>query len=56
MRSCIGCGAKKPKRELIRIVREPDGSIHPDASDRSNGRGAYLCRDIACSVAGKPTD
>ena len=44
MRSCIGCGAKKPKKELIRIVREPDGSIHPDASGRSNGRGAYLCR------------
>ena len=48
MRSCIGCGAKKPKKELIRIVREPDGSIHPDASGRSNGRGAYLCRNNAC--------
>lgn len=48
MRSCIGCGTKKPKNKLIRVVREPEGDIHLDASGRCNGRGAYLCRDSVC--------
>lgn len=51
MRSCIGCGAKKPKKELIRVVRqqgETESEIHLDFTGRSNGRGAYLCRDNTC--------
>ena len=51
MRSCIGCGAKKPKKDLIRVVRqqgENESVIRLDFTGRSNGRGAYLCRDSAC--------
>lgn len=48
MRSCTGCGAKKEKRELIRVIRTPEGSIVLDATGRANGRGAYLCRDLSC--------
>ena len=38
----------KPKRELIRVVRGPDGKIYVDETGKSYGRGAYLCRDRAC--------
>jgi predicted RNA-binding protein YlxR (DUF448 family) len=48
MRSCTGCGAKKEKRELIRVIRTPEGSIVLDGSGRANGRGAYLCRNPEC--------
>lgn len=47
-RSCIGCGLKKPKSELIRILRSPEGEYSLDESGRKNGRGAYLCRDKSC--------
>lgn len=47
-RSCIGCGEKKEKKELLRIVRDAEGSFSLDESGRKNGRGAYLCRDMAC--------
>ena len=48
MRSCTGCGAKKEKRELIRVIRTPEGSIVLGGSGRANGRGAYLCRTPEC--------
>ena len=48
MRMCIGCRDMKPKRELIRIVKTPDGEIKPDATGRLNGRGAYICRSVEC--------
>lgn len=48
MRSCTGCGAKKEKRELIRVIRTPEGGIVLDGSGRANGRGAYLCRNPEC--------
>ena len=47
-RSCIGCGAKKEKKELIRIVHTPDDEYHVDPGGKRNGRGAYLCPDPAC--------
>ena len=47
-RLCIGCGALKPKKSLLRIVREANGEISLDASGRKNGRGAYICPDQAC--------
>ena len=50
-RTCIGCGAVKDKRELIRIVRSPEGSFSLDLTGRANGRGAYLCRDGSCLEA-----
>ena len=48
MRQCIGCRTVKPKKELIRIVRLPDGSFALDPTGRKNGRGAYICRDPQC--------
>ena len=45
MRQCLGCREQKPKRELIRVVRPPEGTgeIHLDFRGKDNGRGAYLC-------------
>jgi predicted RNA-binding protein YlxR (DUF448 family) len=47
-RTCIGCGMKKDKKELVRIVRTPEGTLQLDPTGRMNGRGAYVCRDAAC--------
>ena len=48
MRQCIGCRTQKPKKELIRVVRSPEGEISLDFKGKANGRGAYLCQDPAC--------
>lgn len=48
MRTCIGCGVCKEKRELIRIVHTKDGQILIDRTGRVGGRGAYLCDDPGC--------
>lgn len=48
MRQCIGCHENKEKKELIRIVKINTGEIFVDKSNKSNGRGAYLCNDINC--------
>ncbi|HEY5436233.1 MAG TPA: YlxR family protein [Candidatus Limnocylindrales bacterium] len=47
-RSCVACRTTHPKRELVRVVRAPDGSVAVDATGRAPGRGAYLCRDASC--------
>jgi predicted RNA-binding protein YlxR (DUF448 family) len=47
-RQCLGCGTKKPKAELLRIVRSPDGAVSLDPTGKAPGRGAYLCGDPAC--------
>lgn len=47
MRTCISCGRKARKSELVRIVRTPDGTICVDRPGRSAGRGAYVC-SVAC--------
>lgn len=47
-RTCLGCGEIKPKQELIRIVRQNDGSIFVDKTGKANGRGAYICNNIEC--------
>ena len=47
-RTCIGCKYKKPKKEMIRIVRTPDGKIIIDETGKKSGRGAYLCGDVKC--------
>ena len=46
MRSCVITGEKLPKKELIRVVRTPDGTVIVDLSGKANGKGAYLKRDI----------
>ena len=48
MRQCLGCREMKPKRELIRVVKAPDGSVSLDFKGKAQGRGAYLCRDPEC--------
>ena len=48
MRTCIACRQSKPKKELIRIVRNKDGEFAVDRTGRLNGRGAYVCEDNAC--------
>lgn len=46
MRSCVITGEKLPKKELIRVVRTPEGNVIVDVSGKANGRGAYLKKDI----------
>ena len=48
MRRCTGCGEMKEKKDLIRVVRTPEGDIRIDQTGKINGRGAYLCDDPAC--------
>lgn len=48
MRKCLGCNEMKPKKELIRAVKSPDGEISIDLTGKKSGRGAYICPDIAC--------
>ena len=48
MRQCMGCGEKKEKKDLIRIIRTPDEEIVLDVTGKKNGRGAYLCDSISC--------
>lgn len=47
-RRCNGCGAQKPKKELIRVVRSPEGEISLDLHGKKPGRGAYVCPDAGC--------
>ena len=50
----MACRTARPKRELVRIVRTPDGTVTEDPTGRLAGRGAYLCRDTACwDLAGR---
>ena len=48
LRKCTGCGEMKPKKELIRVVRSPEGEISLDLTGRKPGRGAYVCHSLAC--------
>ena len=48
MRQCLGCREAKPKRELIRVVRSPEGDISLDFKGKAPGRGAYICPDAGC--------
>ena len=47
-RQCMGCRERKNKRELIRVVRQPDGQVSLDFGGKMNGRGAYICPDPEC--------
>ena len=56
MRTCVGCRTTRPKRELIRIVRDPHGELHVDGTGKLSGRGAYICPAEECldaAVKGK---
>ena len=48
MRRCNGCNEQKPKNELIRVVKSPEGEISLDLKGKASGRGAYICNDLTC--------
>lgn len=48
MRQCTGCREMKSKKEMMRVLRTPEGEILLDTTGKKNGRGAYLCYDAAC--------
>ena len=48
VRMCVGCRTHTPKKELIRIVRTPEGAVVADAKGKTPGRGAYICRKGSC--------
>ena len=47
-RQCLGCNEHKPKRELLRVVKSPDGEISLDFTGKKSGRGAYICKSLKC--------
>lgn len=50
-RTCVGCRTVKSKKELVRVVRDPDGVIDLDLSGKKSGRGAYVCPSLSCLQA-----
>ncbi len=48
LRTCTGCGEAKPKAELVRVVKSPEGEISLDLTGKKSGRGAYVCRSLDC--------
>lgn len=47
-RMCVGCGEMFDKRELIRVVKSPEGEVSLDKTGKKNGRGAYVCNNVQC--------
>ena len=48
MRQCLGCNEHKPKIELLRVVRDPNGEVSLDFTGKKSGRGAYICKSVKC--------
>ena len=48
VRMCAGCREGKPKKELVRVVKSPDGEISVDLTGKKSGRGAYICKSEKC--------
>lgn len=47
-RKCVGCGERRDKGDLWRVVKSPDGAVSLDKTGRAPGRGAYICHSVAC--------
>lgn len=47
-RTCVACRQQRPKRELLRVVRTPQGRVELDPTGKKSGRGAYLCAKRSC--------
>ncbi len=47
-RQCLGCNEHKPKAELLRVLRTPEGEIVLDFTGKRSGRGAYICKSVSC--------
>lgn len=52
-RQCVGCNEMKLKKELLRIIKTPEGEILLDSTGKKNGRGAYICRSSICFAEAK---
>lgn len=48
IRMCNGCMEMNPKKEMIRIVKSPEGEVSVDLTGKKSGRGAYICKDLSC--------
>ena len=48
LRKCLGCMSSFPKKDLIRVVKTPEGEVVLDLSGKKSGRGAYICKNSAC--------
>lgn len=48
VRQCLGCNEHFPKAELLRVVRDPEGNVSLDFVGKKSGRGAYICKNVAC--------
>ena len=48
LRMCTGCMEMKPKKELIRVVKSPEGEVSVDLTGKKSGRGAYVCKNTEC--------
>lgn len=55
LRKCLGCMEMKPKRELIRVVKSPEGEVSLDLTGKKNGRGAYICHNLECLRSARKT-
>jgi predicted RNA-binding protein YlxR (DUF448 family) len=55
-RTCVGCRATSAKREFVRVVRTPEGSVEVDETGKRNGRGAYICARTECWEAALQKD
>lgn len=53
LRKCTGCGEMKPKKELVRVVKSPEGAVSLDLTGRAPGRGAYVCPRRECLAAAR---
>ena len=56
MRRCVATGEQLPKKELLRIVRTPEGNLEVDTTGKANGRGAYLKKDISAVDTAKKNE
>ena len=55
MRKCTGCGEMKNKRELVRVVKNKEGEVSLDLTGKKAGRGAYVCKSLACLQKARKT-
>ena len=54
-RQCLGCNGHFPKKELLRVVRDPAGAVSLDFTGKKSGRGAYICKSTACLAKAERT-
>ena len=55
IRLCVACRQPQPKKQLMRIVKSPEGTLKLDTTGKAHGRGAYICPELACLDKAKKT-